>query len=75
MKLHYYPEADSLYIELKSAPGSTGHESANHPLHANVTISLSPPSPPRLSSSRPVRRGGASRGDPEVGQSESWPEG
>ena len=22
MKLHYYPETDSLYIELKSAPGT-----------------------------------------------------
>ncbi|MBM3562388.1 MAG: DUF2283 domain-containing protein [Alphaproteobacteria bacterium] len=22
MKLHYYPETDSLYIELKSSPGS-----------------------------------------------------
>ncbi len=26
MKLHYYPEADSLYIELNSAPGTEVRE-------------------------------------------------
>ena len=26
MKLHYYPETDSLYIELKSAPGAEVRE-------------------------------------------------
>jgi uncharacterized protein YuzE len=26
MKLHYYPETDSLYIELKSAPGAETRE-------------------------------------------------
>jgi uncharacterized protein YuzE len=26
MKLHYYPETDSLYIELKSAPGAQTRE-------------------------------------------------
>jgi uncharacterized protein YuzE len=26
MKLHYYPETDSLYIELKSAPGTETRE-------------------------------------------------
>ena len=29
MKLHYYPEMDSLYIELKSRPGSTTREVAD----------------------------------------------
>ena len=29
MKLHYYPETDSLYIELKSAPGSETREVAD----------------------------------------------
>ena len=28
MKLHYYPETDSLYIELKSAPGRETREIA-----------------------------------------------
>lgn len=28
MKLHYYPETDSLYIELKAAPGSETREVA-----------------------------------------------
>jgi len=28
MKLHYYPETDSLYIELKDAPGSDAIEVA-----------------------------------------------
>jgi uncharacterized protein YuzE len=26
MKLHYYPETDSLYIELKSTPGTKARE-------------------------------------------------
>jgi uncharacterized protein YuzE len=26
MKLHYYPETDSLYIELTDAPGAEAHE-------------------------------------------------
>jgi uncharacterized protein YuzE len=26
MKLHYYPETDSLYVELSSAPGSEARE-------------------------------------------------
>ena len=26
MKLHYYPETDSLYIELKSSPGAEARE-------------------------------------------------
>ena len=26
MKLHYYPETDSLYIELKSTPGTEARE-------------------------------------------------
>jgi uncharacterized protein YuzE len=26
MKLHYYPETDSLYIELKTAPGAETRE-------------------------------------------------
>jgi uncharacterized protein YuzE len=26
MKLHYYPETDSLYIELKSTPGAEARE-------------------------------------------------
>ena len=29
MKLHYYPETDSLYIELKTAPGVNTREVAN----------------------------------------------
>ena len=29
MKLHYYPETDSLYIELKPIPGSEVREIAN----------------------------------------------
>jgi uncharacterized protein YuzE len=29
MKLHYYPETDSLYIELKSTPGSETREVAD----------------------------------------------
>jgi uncharacterized protein YuzE len=29
MKLHYYPETDSLYIELKSAPGTEVREVAD----------------------------------------------
>ena len=28
MKLHYYPETDSLYIELKDAPGAEAREIA-----------------------------------------------
>jgi uncharacterized protein YuzE len=28
MKLHYYPETDSLYIELKAAPGAETREVA-----------------------------------------------
>ena len=28
MKLHYYPETDSLYIELKSTPGRETREIA-----------------------------------------------
>ena len=35
MKLHYYPETDSLYIELKAAPGAETREVApglNSPL-------------------------------------------
>jgi uncharacterized protein YuzE len=29
MKLHYYPETDSLYIELKPFPGASTREVAN----------------------------------------------
>ena len=29
MKLHYYPETDSLYIELRAAPGSETREIAD----------------------------------------------
>ena len=29
MKLHYYPETDSLYIELKPGPGAETREIAN----------------------------------------------
>jgi uncharacterized protein YuzE len=29
MKLHYYPETDSLYIELKAAPGAETREVAD----------------------------------------------
>jgi uncharacterized protein YuzE len=29
MKLHYYPETDSLYIELKASPGTETREIAN----------------------------------------------
>ncbi len=29
MKLHYYPETDSLYIELKAAPGAEAREVAD----------------------------------------------
>ncbi len=29
MKLHYYPDTDSLYIELKSAPGAETREIAD----------------------------------------------
>lgn len=29
MKLHYYPETDSLYIELSSAPGAETREIVN----------------------------------------------
>jgi uncharacterized protein YuzE len=29
MKLHYYPETDSLYIELKSTPGTETREVAD----------------------------------------------
>jgi uncharacterized protein YuzE len=29
MKLHYYPETDSLYIELKSTPGTETREIAD----------------------------------------------
>jgi uncharacterized protein YuzE len=28
MKLHYYPETDSLYIELRATPGAETHEVA-----------------------------------------------
>jgi uncharacterized protein YuzE len=28
MKLHYYPETDSLYVELKAGPGSETREVA-----------------------------------------------
>jgi hypothetical protein len=52
-----------------------GHESPQIAVHENVNVCLSPSPRPRLSCSGPVQRGGASRGDPEVGQSESWPEG
>lgn len=30
MKLHYYPETDSLYIELKPEPGSETRDVAEH---------------------------------------------
>jgi hypothetical protein len=52
-----------------------GQESEKSSLHEYVNVSLSPSPKPRLSCSCPVQRGGASRGDPEVGQSESWPSG
>ena len=29
MKLHYYPETDSLYVEFKSSPGTETREVAN----------------------------------------------
>ena len=29
MKLHYYPDTDSLYIELKSGPGAETREAPN----------------------------------------------
>jgi uncharacterized protein YuzE len=29
MRLHYYPETDSLYIELKSSPGAEAREIVN----------------------------------------------
>jgi uncharacterized protein YuzE len=29
MKLHYYPETDSLYIELRDAPGAETREAAD----------------------------------------------
>ena len=29
MKLHYYPETDSLYVEFKSVPGTETREVAN----------------------------------------------
>ena len=29
MKLHYYPETDSLYVELKAGPGTETREVAN----------------------------------------------
>ena len=29
MKLHYYPETDSLYVELKAGPGAETREVAN----------------------------------------------
>ena len=29
MKLHYYPETDSLYVEFNTAPGVKTHEVAN----------------------------------------------
>ena len=29
MKLHYYPETDSLYVELKAGPGAETREIAN----------------------------------------------
>ena len=29
MKLHYYPETDSLYVEFKSGPGTETREVAN----------------------------------------------
>jgi uncharacterized protein YuzE len=29
MKLHYYPETDSLYIELNAGPGTETHEVAD----------------------------------------------
>ena len=41
MKLHYYPETDSLYIELKAAPGAETREVApgvNADLAADGTI-------------------------------------
>jgi uncharacterized protein YuzE len=41
MKLHYYPETDSLYIELKAAPGIETQEVApgvNADFDANGTI-------------------------------------
>jgi uncharacterized protein YuzE len=41
MKLHYYPETDSLYIELKSEPGAETREIAdglNVDLDADGTV-------------------------------------
>jgi uncharacterized protein YuzE len=41
MKLHYYPETDSLYIELKSAPGTQTRqivEGLNVDLDANGDV-------------------------------------
>lgn len=35
MKLHYYPETDSLYIELKNEPSTETHEVAS-----NVNVDL-----------------------------------
>ena len=35
MKLHYYPETDSLYIELKNEPSAETHEVAS-----NVNVDL-----------------------------------
>jgi uncharacterized protein YuzE len=51
MKLHYYPETDSLYIELKAAPGAETREVApglNVDLDAPATSSAS------ISTGRPV---------------------
>lgn len=41
MKLHYYPETDSLYIELKAGPGTETREivqGVNVDLDANGTV-------------------------------------
>lgn len=37
MKLHYYPETDSLYVELRAAPGAETREVAD-----GVNIDLDP---------------------------------
>ena len=35
MKLHYYPETDSLYIELKDVPGIEGDRKGQYSIRIN----------------------------------------
>src|SRR4051812_40419150 len=75
-------------VRVRYGPGSAAHRAVtNGALRCvrgtkefrsstlNLPGSYPPPLEVDLCCPCPVQRGGASRGDPEVGQSESWPEG